>query len=343
MADASQKVIQHLNVAHATELALVQTLTAHIAITPRGSYRSALEQHLEETKAHSERVQARLDELGETRSIVQSTVGLVEAAMGQALAFSKAPIDMLRGTSAEEKLLRNARDECATEGLEVGIYTELEHIARAVGDEVTADMAASICEDEERMLVRLRAEIPRLAEAVVRAELGGVPAYDPTSTGAADAARVAGRAGKAAAQEAGGRAKAAARQARKVPGVTQAEGEVKGTVASEEDLPIAGYDSKNASQITSELSGLSQIDLGKVDAYERLHENRTTVLQKIDSLRGDEPWPGYDELTVDDITTALGVDGDHVADADKVRDYERRHKNRAGVLEAAERERAGAS
>lgn len=342
MTEPSQKIIQHLNVAHATELALVQTLTAHIAITPRGSYRSLLEQHLEETKGHSERVQGRLDELGETRNPVQATVGLVQAAIGQALAFSKAPIDMLRGTSAEEKLLRNARDECATEGLEIGIYTEVEHVARAAGDRTTADLAASILADEEQMLDRLRSEIPGLAQAVVRAELGGQPSYDPTTTGAADAARATGEAGKEAARRAGGRAKSAARQARKVPGVTRVEGEAKGVAASEEDLPIQDYDSKNASDIVSELSGLSQVDLGKVDAYERRHQNRTTVLGRIDPLRGDEPWPGYDELTVDDITSALAADGDHAADADKVLEYERRHKSRTGVIEAAERERSHA-
>jgi ferritin-like metal-binding protein YciE len=342
MTEPATKVTQHLNVARATELALVQTLTAHIAITPRGSYRSLLERHLEETKGHAERVQTRLDELGDSPNVIQSTVGLVEAAIGQALAFSKAPIDMLRGTSAEEKLLRNARDECATEGLEIGVYTDLEHVARAAGDDSTADMAASIREDEDRMLEGLRGEIPSLAGAVVRAELGGVPAYDPTTTGAADAARAAGRAGGAAARAAGDRAKAGARQARKVPGVTAVEGEVKGAVSSADDLPIADYDSKNASQIVSELSELSQVDLGKVDAYERRQQNRSTVLQRIDSLRGDEPWPGYDELTVEEITSALRADGDHAADADAVRDYERRHKNRNGVIEATERERAGA-
>ncbi len=89
------------------------------------------------------------------------------------------------------------------------------------------------------------------------------------------------------------------------------------------------------------LAELSQIDLGKVDAYERRHQNRTTVLQRIDSLRGEEPWPGYDELTVEEVTTALRAGGEHAADVDAARDYERRHKNRSGVMEATERERAG--
>lgn len=337
---SEQKVIQHLSVAHATELALVQTLRAHIAITPRGSYRSALERHLDETKDHADRVQKRLGQLGESRNPVQAGLALMETALGQALALSKGPLDMLRGASAEEKLLRNARDECATEGLEIGLYTEVEHVARAVGDDATADLAARIRADEERMLENLKGEIPGLAAASVRADVKGVPAYDPTTTGAADAARTAGRAGKAAARVAGSRAKRTTRQARKVPGVSQAEGEVKGAVASEADLAIPGYDSKNASEIVSALTGISQVELGKIDAYERRHQNRSTVLERIGSLRGSEPWPGYDDLTVDEVRSALS--GDHADEADAVREYERRHKSRAGVLEAADREEARA-
>lgn len=340
MPEPSPKIAQHLTVAHATELALVQTLRAHISLTPRGSYRDALERHLEETKGHAERVRGRLAELGQTRNPLQAGLGLVQTVVGQALSLSKGPVDMLRGTSAEEKLLRNARDECATEGLEIGIYTEVEGIARAAGDDVTADLAASILEDEERMLTRLRGEIPKLAEAVVQAEVGGTPAFDPTTTGAADAVRAAGQAGSAAASAVTERAKGAARQARKVPGVSQAEGEAKGAAASQEDLPITGYDSRNASEIVTLLPGLSQVDLGKVDAYERRHQNRTTVLQKIDSLRGSEPWAGYDDQTVEEITSALS--DEHADKAEAVRDYERRHKDRAGVIEAAEREGARA-
>jgi ferritin-like metal-binding protein YciE len=335
MTDSQDKIVQHLSVAHATELALVSTLRAHIAITPRGSYRSALEQHLEETKVHAERVRARMRELGVGSNPLQAGLSLVQTTVGQALSLSKGPIDMLRGTSAEEKLLRNARDECATEGLEIGVYTEVEHIARAGDDEQTAELAASIRADEEAMLERLQEEIPGLAEAVVRAEVGGVPAYDPTTTGAADAARAAGRAGKDAARKAG---RASAQQARRVPGVSQAEGEARGAVASEEDLPISDYDSRNASEIVDRLSSLSQVELGKVDAYERRHENRTTVLQRIDSLRGDEPWPGYDDMSVDEVTSALS--DAHSDKRDEVREYERRHKNRSGVLQAAEREPA---
>ena len=63
MNQAQQKVVQYLGEAHATEQALTRDLQAQIAMTPRGSYRSALETHLGETRDHASRVRARLDAL----------------------------------------------------------------------------------------------------------------------------------------------------------------------------------------------------------------------------------------------------------------------------------------
>ena len=113
--------------------------------------------------------------------------------MGQALAISKTPIDLLRGSGGEEKLLKNAKDGAAAEALEIATYTALERLARSVGDDTTAQLAASIREDEERMLQRLLREIPKLTDAVVGADLQGKPTYDVTTTGAADSVRDAGK------------------------------------------------------------------------------------------------------------------------------------------------------
>ncbi|MEA2310501.1 MAG: hypothetical protein QOE28_469, partial [Solirubrobacteraceae bacterium] len=129
-------------------------------------------------------------------------------------------------------------------------------------------------------------------------------------------------------------------QARKVPGVARAEGQVKGAVASQEDLAIARYDALTAEEIVNRLSALSQIDLAKVDSYERKNQNRTTVLDRVASLRGDEPWAGYDELTATEVQAVLAEGDDERAK--QVRSYERAHKNRAGVLKAAEREHSNA-
>jgi hypothetical protein len=86
-------------------------------------------------------------------------------------------------------------------------------------------------------------------------------------------------------QRARGAAGAAHRQTRRVPGAETAEGEIKGAVASNGQLPIANYDKLNAKDVEKRLTRLSKTDLGKVDAYERKHKNRATVLKKIESLR----------------------------------------------------------
>jgi ferritin-like metal-binding protein YciE len=329
MSTSEQKVLQYLNEAHATELALVRVLQSQIAMAPRGSYREGLERHLDETRDHAERVRRRLGELGHRGDPFTAAIGVVETVMGQALALGKAPLDLLRGSGGEEKVLKNAKDACATEALEIATYTALERLARGVGDDTTARLAESIRGDEERMLARVLREIPKLTDAVVGADVRGEPSYDVTSTGAADAVR-----------EAGTRAKRTARQARKVPGVARAEGQVKGAAASQDDLAIARYDALTAEEIVGRLADLSQIELAKIAAYERKNQKRSTVLSRIDSLQGDEPWPGYDELTADEVRAVLAEGDDDRAK--QVRTYERAHKNRAGVLKATERQAATA-
>jgi ferritin-like metal-binding protein YciE len=314
-----QKIVQYLNEAHASEVALVRVLQSQIAMTPRGSYRSALETHLKETRDHARRVERRLGELGEGKNPLQAVVGTAETVIGQALALGKTPLDLLRGNGGEEKVLKNAKDAAATEALEIATYTAIERLAERVGDDRTAQLAKSIRADEEKMLERIRREIPKLTDAVVDGS-----GYDLASTGAGEAVQEAARA-----------TKRAARQTRKVPGVARAEGELKGAVASADDLPVDNYDSLTADEIVKRLPQLSQIDLGKVDAYERRHENRSTVLDRVKALRGNEPWPGYDELNANEVVSALGDASDERIET--VRTYERGHKDRTTVLRATER------
>jgi hypothetical protein len=124
-------------------------------------------------------------------------------------------------------------------------------------------------------------------------------------------------------------------KARKLPGVAKVEGAVNGAIATEEDLPIAGYDKLEAAEVAGRLKGFTQRELRMIDAYERKNQNRATITDKIASLAGDEPWSGYDEQSVDGVVGALR---DASADvAREVRTYERAHKDRAGVIEEAEK------
>src|SRR3954471_5882304 len=110
----TDKLSQYLNEAHATEQALVRVLQSQIAMTPRGSYRDALETHLDETRRHADRVRERIAELDGGANPVTLVVGAVETVIGQVIALGKTPLDLLRGSGGEEKVLKNAKDTCAT-------------------------------------------------------------------------------------------------------------------------------------------------------------------------------------------------------------------------------------
>jgi ferritin-like metal-binding protein YciE len=304
-----QKIVQYLNEAHGAELALVRQLQAQIAMTPRSQYRDGLETHLQETRRHAERLEGRLAELGQGNNPLQVGLGALESLVGQALALTKTPFDLVRGTGGEEKVLKNAKDSCAAEALEIATYTSIARLARIAGDAKTERLADTILRDEQRMLDRLLKEIPRLTDAVARAEFDGNGSYDVTETGAADTLREVG-------------------------------GTVKGAVASESDLAISNYDSLSANEVQEKLPELSQVDLAKVDAYERKNQNRSTITSRIDALQASEPWPGYDERSVEEVRAVLSAADETRIKA--VRSYERKHKNRAGVLQATERELSNA-
>ena len=169
-----QKIVQYLNEAHGSELALVRQLQAQIAMTPRGQYRDGLETHLQETRRHAERVERpRWASWGRATTPCRSDLGALESLIGQALALTKTPLDLVRGSGGEEKVLKNAKDSCAAEALEIATYTALARLAQTAGDAKTERLANSVLGDEQRMLDRLLREIPRLTDAVARAEFDG--------------------------------------------------------------------------------------------------------------------------------------------------------------------------
>jgi hypothetical protein len=63
--------------------------------------------------------------------------------------------------------------------------------------------------------------------------------------------------------------------------------------------------------------------------------NRARITDRVAELLGEQPWTGYDEQNIDAIATRL--EGLDVDTANQVRSYERDHKNRPEVVQAAER------
>lgn len=311
MTSHDDKIVQQLTEARALELALVRTLQAHIAITPSGGYRGELERHLRETRGHAERISRRLADLGHAPSTVQTVYGAGQRLLGQLLALGKAPLDMARGASPEEKLLKNAKDECASEQLEIATYDALEALARLAGDEATARLAREHRADEERMLKTLRAQLPTLTARVVRAEVDGRSSFDASRTGAAQAVQGAaeGARARAAAVADGAKAKASAaaddakQQAAAaadavreraeraagavVDGAQRRAEEVAEAAAdgAERQEPFDGYDRLNADVVVRRLDRLSPARLRQVEAYERAHKRRRTVLEASERRR----------------------------------------------------------
>ena len=172
--DPNSLVIKLLDEAHALETALVSNLTAHLAMTTDDTYRELLEHHREETREQVEAIERRRAELGSDggRGLLAVASGLARDAVGQVLVLSKGPLDLVRTPDQRERMLKNAKDECATEALEIATYDAIEAAALAAGDDTTATLAVEHRKVEERMLADLREQVVKLAEQTFTARTG---------------------------------------------------------------------------------------------------------------------------------------------------------------------------
>jgi ferritin-like metal-binding protein YciE len=173
------KLVRYLNEAYGLEKRLETALQAHIAMTTQAAYKKRLSQHLSETRRHGREVGKRIRELGGTATTIDAPgpSQVAEAAQAvlsgaqRAAALAQGPFHALRGTGEQEKQLKNAKTEYASESEEIAAYTAIETLAQAVGDKETQQLARMIRRDEERMRTYLEKQIPRLTNAVAKAEI----------------------------------------------------------------------------------------------------------------------------------------------------------------------------
>lgn len=97
------------------------------------------------------------------------------------------------------------------------------------------------------------------------------------------------------------------------------------------ELPIKGYAELTAAEIVSATKGLTQTELARVYKFERANENRSTVLEAVESRFVDLPIPTYDALNVGEIVERL--DGLTPEELKVVRRYEADTKGRTTVLD----------
>jgi ferritin-like metal-binding protein YciE len=182
------KLVQYLNEANAKEKELETALAAHIAMSEmadRKPYKKKLQEHLKETRAHSKGLERRIKKLGGPGSVTETVAAAAAKTAGnlrgQAVSAAKGPLHMVRGTSPEEKLLKNAKTEYWNEHEEIATYTAIETLAEEVGDKETAKLARDIRRDEEKMARYLERLIPALAKAVAKAEIPAAERRKPAS------------------------------------------------------------------------------------------------------------------------------------------------------------------
>jgi hypothetical protein len=105
------------------------------------------------------------------------------------------------------------------------------------------------------------------------------------------------------------------------------------TVAAKE--PVSGYDGLKTKEVVASLSDHSQVELAEIEGYERDHENRRVVFDKLRWMRQDEPLPGYDALSSEEVVAAL--EKADLATIKRVRGYERKFAGRRLVLDEVTR------
>ena len=173
------KLVQYLNEAYSKEKELETALQLHIQMATRKPYKRRLQEHLRETKGHARGVQRRIKELGGKAEVVPTPgpEALSEAASAaagvasRAVAAAKGQLHVIRGTSEQEKMLKNAKTEYFNEFEEIATYQSIETLAETVGDADTAKLARGIRREEERMARFLERQIPTLTKAVAQAEI----------------------------------------------------------------------------------------------------------------------------------------------------------------------------
>jgi hypothetical protein len=99
--------------------------------------------------------------------------------------------------------------------------------------------------------------------------------------------------------------------------------------------PVSGYEGLKTKDVVASLSSHSQVELADIEAYERNHQNRRVVFDKLRWLRQDEPLPGYDALSAEEVVAAL--EKADLATIKRVRGYERKFAARRVVLDEVTR------
>ena len=143
-----------LNDAQMMEEEIIRVLESHVADAEEyPEMQQMIKDHLQETREHANRVKARLEEMDADVSGLKSGIG---ALMGK-----------LAGPSTEmmeDKAVKNAVIEYATEHLEMACYRSILSAAELLDDDITVQLAQEIYDQEKAMATRIEQRQPGITK-----------------------------------------------------------------------------------------------------------------------------------------------------------------------------------
>jgi hypothetical protein len=340
--DALIPALENTRQAHA---AVIDRFRSDLAITPAGPHRYTLERHVADARVQITRIDGHVREL-RPRRLVQDTAETARAIAESAVRTARTPLEIgamiaggiLRGSweADERRLLMNAQDEYMITARALATCRAGESIAALAQDDEAQALLGSLRRQDEQLLQTLEYSVDEQARALATATAENGRARDGRGlTGAA------GRAVRTAVDQLREAARTGGERARRAvvggtgqwPSLTRMTEQGRGAAATEETLPIRGYEQLAVTDITQRLPSLSQSDLNVLEGYELAHAARAGVLNAIDGLRGTLPWPDFDTMEHSEIIARL-----RAADpllARQALDYEQRHRQRQDVIAAA--------
>jgi ferritin-like metal-binding protein YciE len=139
--------------AHAMELGLVKTLQKQARDTEtKPEINSKIEEHLEKTREHAEKVEGCLRRNGGDPSTGKDVLSKMSAAIGG-----------VTSSMTDDALVKNMHASYAAEHFEIGAYTLIAAAARELDDMETANICEDIIADEEDMANWLLDALPGAA------------------------------------------------------------------------------------------------------------------------------------------------------------------------------------
>ena len=147
-------LIAWLKDAYAMEKSIINILKVHAKEAKNyPEIQEKIKQHMEVTEDQAERIKQRLEEMGQKTSTLKTLSGKF---MGKVQAY---------GTKFDEdKIVKNALAEHATEAFEMGAYEAIKTAAEKLEDGATVELAQSLFNEEREMKDWLEERLPMLID-----------------------------------------------------------------------------------------------------------------------------------------------------------------------------------